>query len=38
MDIKVKNELEMWANVMAALSNIGGVLCSMPQSWADAHY
>jgi len=26
------------ANVMAALSNIGGVLCSKAQSLADAHY
>jgi len=25
-------------NVMAALTNIGGALCSMPQSLADAHY
>jgi len=25
-------------NVMAALSNIGGALCSIPQSLADAHY
>ena len=25
-------------NVMAALPNIGGALCSMPQSLADAHY
>jgi len=25
-------------NVMAALPNIGGTLCSMPQSSADAHY
>jgi len=25
-------------NVMAALPNIGGALCSMPQSMADAHY
>jgi len=25
-------------NVMAALPNIGGTLCSMPQSLADAHY
>jgi len=25
-------------NVMAALPNIGGVLCSTPQSLADAHY
>jgi len=24
-------------NVMAALSNIGGALCSMPQSLADVH-
>jgi len=25
-------------NVMATLPNIGGTLCSMPQSLADAHY
>ena len=25
-------------NVMAALQNIGGALCSTPQSLADAHY
>ena len=25
-------------NVMAALLNIGGALCSMPQSLPDAHY
>jgi len=25
-------------NVMATLQNIGGALCSMPQSLADAHY
>ena len=25
-------------NVMAALSNIGGALCSTPQTLADAHY
>ena len=25
-------------NVMAALPNIGGTLCSMPQSLADAHH
>jgi len=25
-------------NVMAALANIDGALCSMPQSLADAHY
>jgi len=30
----------MWAkpNVMVALPNIGGALCSMLQSLADAHY
>jgi len=30
----------MWANanVMVALLNIGGALCSTPQSLADAHY
>jgi len=29
----------MWTmlNVMAALPNIGGALCSTPQSLADAH-
>ena len=26
------------SNVMAALRNIGGALCSTPQSLADAHY
>jgi len=25
-------------NVMGALPNIGGMLCSMQQSLADAHY
>jgi len=25
-------------NVMTALPNVGGALCSMPQSLADAHY
>jgi len=25
-------------NMLAALSNIGGALCSTPQSLADAHY
>jgi len=25
-------------NVMSALPNIGGVLCSKPQSLADTHY
>jgi len=35
------NELKMWAimpNVMVALPNIGGALCSTLQSLADAHY
>jgi len=26
----------MWANVMAALANIGGTFCLTPQSLADA--
>jgi len=35
-----KEELECgpMPNVMAALPNIGGALCSTPQSLADAHY
>jgi len=30
----------MWANanLMVALPNTGGALCSTPQSLADAHY
>jgi len=28
----------MLPNVMAALPNVAGALCSMPQSLADAHY
>jgi len=34
-----KKELECapMSNVMAALPNIGGALCSTPQSLADAH-
>jgi len=37
---KKKKELECgpMPNVMAALPNIGGALCSTPQSLADAHY
>ena len=32
------NQTRMWApNVMAALPNIGGTLCSTPQSLADAN-
>ena len=36
----IKKELECGPvpNVMAALPNIGGALCSMPQSFADAQY
>jgi len=36
----VKNTTRIWANVhvMAAQPNIGGALCSMPQSLANAHY
>jgi len=36
----VINMTRMWPvpNVMVALLNIGGALCSMPQSLADAHY
>jgi len=34
----LKLECEPMPNVMAALPNIGGALCSMPQSLADAHY
>jgi len=35
-----KKELECgpMPNVMAALPNIGGALCSTPQSLADANY
>jgi len=34
---KSKLECEPMPNVMAALSNIGGALCSTTQSLADAH-
>jgi len=41
-DIKVQNKHELecgpMPNVMVALPNIGGALCSTPQSLADAHY
>jgi len=33
-----KPECGPMPNVMAALPNIGGALCSTPQSLADAHY
>jgi len=38
---RTKNDkLEMWANAQRdpTLPNIGGALCSTPQSLADAHY
>jgi len=34
---KIKLECGPMPNVMAALSNIGGALCSTPHSLADAH-
>ena len=39
-DLKTLNQLECgpMPNVMVALPNIGGALCSTPQSLADAHY
>ena len=39
MPLNVKKlECGPMPNVMAALPNIGGALCSTPQSLADAHY
>jgi len=35
---KHKLECGPMPNLMAALPNIGGALCSTPQSLADAHY
>ena len=35
---EIKLECGPMLNVMAALPNIGGALCSTPQSLADAHY
>jgi len=35
---KIQLECGPMPNVMAALPNIGGALCSTPQSLADAHY
>jgi len=34
----MKLECGIIPNVMAGLPNIGGALCSTPQSLADAHY
>ena len=38
--LKVQKQLECgpMPNLMVALPNIGGALCSTPQSLADAHY
>jgi len=38
--VQIHNVLEYgpMPNVMAALPNIGGALCTMPQILADAHY
>jgi len=35
---QLKLECGPMPNVMIALPNMGGALCSMPQSLADAHY
>jgi len=39
---KMRNPLKLeygpMSNLMVALPNIGGALCSTPQSLADAHY
>jgi len=34
---RIKLECGPMPNVMAVLANIGGALCSTPQSLADAH-
>jgi len=36
--INVQLECGPMPNLMVALPNIGGALCSTPQSLADAHY
>ena len=38
VQFKSKLECGPMPNVMVALPNIGGALCSTPQSLADAHY
>jgi len=40
LQIVLLNQLEcgQMPNVMVALPNIGGVLCSTPQTLADGHY
>ena len=37
-DRPIELECGPMPNVMVALPNIGGALCSTPQSLADAHY
>jgi len=37
-ETKSKLECGPMPNLMVALSNIGGALCSTPQSFADSHY
>jgi len=36
--VNVKLECGPMPNVMVTLANIGGTICSTPQSLADAHY
>jgi len=36
--VYAKLECGPMPNLIVALPNIGGTLCSMPQSLADAHY
>ena len=38
MSEKKINITRMWADVMVALPNIGGAVCSTPQNLADTHY
>jgi len=37
-NIYIKLECGPMSNVMVALPNIGGALCSTPQTLANAHY
>jgi len=36
--LRINLECGPMPNVMVAVPNIGGALCSMPQSLAEAHY
>ena len=38
LEMKIKLECGPMPNLMVALPNTGGALCSTPQSLADAHY